>query len=46
MPIKLWFGKTKWHPKEQWPLTAHDISKNAERDFALEDIHSWKPETP
>lgn len=37
-PIKLWFGKTKWHPKEGWLLKALDLDKNEERDFAVKDI--------
>ena len=37
-PIKIWFGKTKWHPKEQWLLKALDLEKNEERDFSLKDI--------
>lgn len=38
LPIKIWFGKTKWHPKEGWFLKALDLDKNEERDFALKDI--------
>jgi predicted DNA-binding transcriptional regulator YafY len=37
-PIKLWFGKTKWHPKEGWLLKAIDIEKGEERDFSVTDI--------
>lgn len=37
-PIEIWYGKTKWHPEEQWLLKAIDVEKNAERDFALKDI--------
>lgn len=37
-PLKIWYGKTKWHPKKQWLLKAKDLDKNAERDFALKDI--------
>ncbi len=37
-PIKSWYGKTKWHPKEQWLLRALDLEKNEERDFAVKDI--------
>jgi len=33
-----WFGKTKWHTKEQWLIHAYDIDKKTERDFALLDI--------
>ena len=38
IPIKVWFGKTEWHPEEQWFLKARDVDKNAVRDFALKDI--------
>jgi ribonuclease HI len=41
-PIEIWFGKTEWHPNEQWFLKAFDLSKNEERDFALFDILSVK----
>ena len=37
-PIKIWYGKTEWHPKKQWFLKAIDIEKDAERNFALKDI--------
>lgn len=37
-PIKIWFGKTEFHPEEQWFLKAKDLEKNEERDFALKDI--------
>ncbi|KKQ36374.1 MAG: hypothetical protein US53_C0055G0005 [Candidatus Woesebacteria bacterium GW2011_GWA1_37_7] len=37
-PIKIWFGKTQWHPKNQWFLKAKDLDKNEERDFALRDV--------
>lgn len=38
IPIKIWFGETKWHKGKQWFLKAKDIKKNAERDFALRDV--------
>ncbi len=38
MPIKIWYGKTQWHPKEQWLMRALDLDKNEKRDFALKDI--------
>jgi predicted DNA-binding transcriptional regulator YafY len=37
-PIKIWYGKTQWHPKKQWFLKALDLDKNEERDFAIKDI--------
>lgn len=41
-PIQLWFGKTEYHPSEQWLLTAIDVEKGEERNFAMADIESWK----
>lgn len=37
-PIKLWYGKTNYHKKEQWFLKAWDMDKEVERDFAFNDI--------
>ncbi len=42
VPIKIWFGNTDWHAKEQWLLKAFDVDKQAERDFSLIDIHEWQ----
>lgn len=38
LPQRLWFGATEWHPEPQWLLTAIDVEKGAERDFALKDF--------
>lgn len=46
IPIEIWFGKTEWHREDQWFLKAHDISKNAERDFALKDVQQWHGYVP
>jgi 8-oxo-dGTP pyrophosphatase MutT (NUDIX family) len=40
-PLQLWFGKTAWHPKEQWLLKAFDLEKQEPRDFAVQDIQKW-----
>ena len=37
-PIRLWFGTTEFHKGKHWFLKALDIDKNAERDYAIEDI--------
>lgn len=37
-PIKIWYGKTEWHPKEGWLLKAIDLKRNVERDFAVKEI--------
>lgn len=38
LPIKIWYGKTDWHPTEQWFIKAIDVEKGEERDFALIDM--------
>ncbi|TWD58148.1 hypothetical protein FB480_101903 [Agrobacterium vitis] len=37
-PKRVWFGSTEWHPEPQWLLTAFDVDKGADRDFALKDF--------
>jgi hypothetical protein len=46
IPIRVYFSATEWHPEEQWLLAAWDIEKQADRSFALKDIHSWAPVVP
>lgn len=51
-PLTVWFGFTAYHPTEQWLLRAIDleridqgvIMRDAIRDFACADIHTWRPE--
>ena len=38
VPYTLWWGKTEYHPEEQWIITAWDQGKDGVRDFALKDI--------
>ena len=38
IPIKIWFGHTEFHKEEQWLMTAFDLVKQAERNFAINDI--------
>ena len=38
IPRRIWWGATEWHPDPQWLLTAFDVDKQAERDFALKDF--------
>jgi hypothetical protein len=38
LPEKLEFGKTEFHPEEQWLVHALDIDKNEKRIFALKDM--------
>lgn len=35
---KLWFGKTEYHPHDQWLMQVWDCEKGAYRDYALQDI--------
>lgn len=42
-PVKMFFGLNEFHPGEQWLLHAIDVEKNADRVFAMKDIHSWTP---
>lgn len=41
LPLSVVFGATEWHPEPQWLLHALDLDKQAERDFAMRDIHGW-----
>lgn len=41
IPEKIWFGKTEWHPEDQWLMDAYDVDKKANRSFALKDIRVW-----
>jgi predicted DNA-binding transcriptional regulator YafY len=41
VPQRIWYGKTEWHPDEQWLLDAVDLEKGAPRSFAMKDIRAW-----
>ncbi len=45
IPEKIWFGSTEWHKEEQWLLDAHDVEKDALRNFAMKDIQEWVVES-
>lgn len=45
IPKGIKFGANEWHPEPQWLLEALDIEKNADRAFALKDIHHWTTDT-
>lgn len=45
IPIRIYWGSNEWHKEEQWLLEAHDLEKQALRNFAMKDIHSWTPVT-
>ncbi len=42
IPRSIRFGSSKWHPDPQWLMLAHDLGRDAEREFAIKDIHSWR----
>ncbi len=42
IPKELKYGKTEYHPEEQWLLVAWDYEKQAERTFAMKDVKEWK----
>jgi predicted DNA-binding transcriptional regulator YafY len=43
LPEKIEFLESGWHPDPQWILLAWDLEKDAVREFAMKDIHSWVP---
>ena len=38
IPKGIWYGKTEWHPQEQWFLKAEDTRDGKIKDFALCDF--------
>lgn len=42
LPLSWRFGSNEWHTTDQWLMTAHDLEKDAEREFAMSGIHSWR----
>lgn len=40
-PRGISFGTTEYHPEPQWLLLAFDLEKQADRHFAMKDIHAW-----
>lgn len=42
-PLTLFFGSNQWHRNPQWLLDAWDVDKQAARNFAMKDVHSWEP---
>lgn len=43
VPDRIYFGATSFHKTPQWLMTAHDVEKDARREFALCDIQAWHP---
>lgn len=46
VPVSLNFENSEWHPETQWILEAIDMDVGAVRNFALANIHSWRPALP
>lgn len=42
-PRHIEFTSTEFHKEPQWILKAWDVDKGAWRDFAMKDVHSWRP---
>jgi hypothetical protein len=38
VPQEIYWGKTEYHPEEQWLLRVWDVEKGAERVYAFKDI--------
>lgn len=38
LPIDVWYGETEFHKEKQWLLKAFDLDKEADRNFAMNDI--------
>ena len=43
-PAAIRFGEAEWHPGPQWLMEAICLEKNAQRTFAMKDIHGWEPD--
>lgn len=41
VPLGIRFGATEHHPEPQWLMDAYDVQKEAERTFAMNDVHAW-----
>ena len=35
---RIYWGKTEWHPEEQWLMEAIDLDKGEKRTFAMKDM--------
>ena len=43
VPDRIQWTANNWHKETQWLLRAWDEEKHDFRDFAVKDIHSWRP---
>jgi predicted DNA-binding transcriptional regulator YafY len=42
VPMRIWFGESEWHKGPQWFMDALDLDRQAERSFAMADVHRWE----
>ena len=38
VPVGVWFGSSRWHPEDQFFMSAWDVDKAEMRDFAIRDM--------
>lgn len=43
VPIRIWFGTSRYHEDEQWFIHAVDVETDELRDFAFSGIHTICP---
>ena len=41
IPKRIMFSHNEWHKEDQWLMLAYDVSKEADRTFAIKDIKAW-----
>ncbi len=41
VPQRFYWGKTEYHPEEQWLVEVWDCERDAVRVYALKDIVEW-----
>lgn len=40
-PLRVWFGRTEWHPDEQWLVECVDHDRGALRNYSIAEIRHW-----
>jgi predicted DNA-binding transcriptional regulator YafY len=43
-PLRVWYGTSDYHLGEHWYLRAHDLDKQADRDFQLAGMRDIEEE--
>ncbi len=43
-PLRLVFENNEFHPSTQWLIEAEDLEGGGVKTFALNTIHSWRPD--